>query len=145
MSDKRKNNPHTKRLKHHVRAARLPLKNLFWIPVRKALQSYLKQYGRGASARIVKAIGCTPSDPHRWTCPKCEHYVEPSFSVGMSILFFLQSERITIDFQQDKPHETIFQQAARPEYASHNSTEFERVKRVAVVREGNDWETVQLN
>lgn len=68
-----------------------------WHEVKRALFNYCyitencpKPLMRPRSLKTVaEFIGCSQSQVHRWICPVCEHDAEPSFSVGMAIIEFL--------------------------------------------------------
>lgn len=144
-SDGRKNPKFScKRMKRHLKEGRYTMRVMFWEKVKVLLQEFLKKEGRGGHRLIARELGLDSTDIHRFICPDCEHYVEPTFSVGMGIMCFLEAYKSIVKFKVDKPHETIFQEVARSKWASYNS-HFDRVKRVAVIREGNDWQTIQLN
>lgn len=126
-------------------AARYNLKETVWTKVKTMLQLFLETYGEGAQTEIANAVGVHSSQIHRFSCPRCEHNQEPSFSVGMAILYFL-AERMTSPVldglatlqteEKEDSWTTMFNEP--PAYGK-------RPKKVAVIREGNDWQTIQLN
>lgn len=62
----------------------------FWRNLRKRLRHHCK-LAKGNATRLALAIGSSPPQVHRWQCDSCEHDQEPSFSVGMALLLYLES------------------------------------------------------
>lgn len=68
-----------------------------WLEVKEALRAYVYDVTlppplvmhRGHLKKVADFIGCESSQVHRWICPVCEHDAEPSFSIGMAIVEFL--------------------------------------------------------
>lgn len=87
----------------HFTPERIRMRETFWNPLRAALRSHLKDYG--AQYRMERATGLGSALLHQYACPVCEHDVEPSFSIGMTIALYLQQKKweaaaITITHRQ---------------------------------------------
>jgi len=88
--------------------ARLLWSIYFWRNLRRRLRNHLNTTPKGEASNISRALGISPSQVHRWSCPVCEHDQEPSFSIGSALLLYLESylqrPRIhTITFTQNHP------------------------------------------
>jgi hypothetical protein len=66
-------------------------RGIFWGYVKAALRNYLKGPNAqpGRQSEMARALGLQPSQLHRFSCPRCEHDQEPTFSVGMAVLAYL--------------------------------------------------------
>jgi hypothetical protein len=57
---------------------------------------------------MADALGLESSQIHRYSCDVCEHDQEPSFSVGLAILLYLEWYHkrpfIDVEIKLDKPH-----------------------------------------
>lgn len=72
---------------------RLAHRDKHWLEIKQALFDYAYKDQKlipGRLTEIAKYIGCSLSQVHRWLCPICEHDNEPSFSLGMAIVEFLE-------------------------------------------------------
>ena len=85
------NNPNRKggRGKKHKTLSRSQLTAKYWEPVKMEMRQYIRRHGKGAAAFLAKSVGIANSQVHRYTCAKCEHDAEPSYSVACAIVEFL--------------------------------------------------------
>lgn len=91
-----KNGKRQKLTKATITAKRLLFREAAWGQIKVQLRVFLAKGGHGTAFRMSEALGVSPSQIHRWTCPVCEHDTEPSFSVGMAILLYMKMKcRIT--------------------------------------------------
>lgn len=65
------------------------MREMGWAKVRLALQKHLEGKPHGEMARIARYVGVANSQIHRWSCPVCEHNQEPSFTLGLAVMFYL--------------------------------------------------------
>ncbi len=91
--------------KRQITPEREKLRKAFWRPVMLAARYFIEAGPQGTASRMAQAIGVQPSQIHRFTCPDCEHDQEPTFSIGMAILLYLNAQRnlnlITINVSVD--------------------------------------------
>lgn len=82
--------------------ARWMAREIFWKPIKLALQNYIKSHGPNSASRIAHAIGVNASQIHRFSCPICEHNQIPDFPTGMALALFLKGiERKAIEADHD--------------------------------------------
>ena len=90
--------------KANITHRRLYLRTVAWNPLKKALQEHLKnQPKQGEAKRIARALGINASQVHRFTCPKCEHDQEPTFSIGFALAIYLAREKLQPVYEIPKP------------------------------------------
>lgn len=66
---------------------RLKYRDAFWNPLKQMLLEHFKIHG--AKRRMSATTGIADSQLHVYTCPECEHDVEPCFSIGISLMLYL--------------------------------------------------------
>ena len=71
---------------------RLHARNQYWHPLRDRLCKYI-QAKSGNQRKIAKALDLSDSQLHRYTCPKCEHDAEPTYSVGKALEQYLSENQ----------------------------------------------------
>lgn len=83
----------------------------FWRKLRRRLKHHLDREPKGEATRIAQAIGTSDAQIHRWHSPcKCDHQQEPSFSIGMALLLYLESYLLrapTITYSNIHPAVTL--------------------------------------
>lgn len=67
---------------------RYEFRQMFWIPLRDELRLWCAV--PNMKSNIARMVGVSPSQIHRYTCPKCEHDQEPPFSTAMAIMCTLK-------------------------------------------------------
>lgn len=45
----------------------------------------------GQHAKLAAYLGTDQTRCHKWFCTSCEHYLEPSFTVGMKLLKYIET------------------------------------------------------
>jgi len=80
--------------KANITERRLYLRTIAWVPIKTKLQQHLKQAGYGEAKRVARALGINASQIHRFTCPKCEHDQEPTFSIGFALALYLAQQKL---------------------------------------------------
>lgn len=73
----------------NITAERLALRNAFWRTLKHKLRAHIQSTPRGEQDRMARTIGICSADIHTFICSGCEHDREPTFSVGMAIMFYL--------------------------------------------------------
>lgn len=82
----------------------------FWRKLRRRLRVHIQREPIGAATHIAKSLGVSDSQIHRWACSKCNHDNEPSFSIGMALLLYLESYLLratTITYSNVHPAVTL--------------------------------------
>lgn len=64
-------------------------RELYWEPIKQALQAYLKKNGKGAARYLAKRLGVAGSQIHRFSCPICEHDAMPAISTALELVIAL--------------------------------------------------------
>lgn len=79
------------------------IRQLTWEPVKQLIRRYLESAPQGAAMRMAEAIGCQPSQIHRFTCPICEHDQESMFSTAFAMIAYIGYQRSNpiIDIPKD--------------------------------------------
>lgn len=87
----------------HFTEQRWNIRQLTWEPVKQLIRHYLESAPQGAAMRMAEAIGCQPSQIHRFSCPICEHDQESFFSTAFAIIAYIGYQRSNpiIDIQKD--------------------------------------------
>jgi hypothetical protein len=93
----------TGRKKANITEQRLVYRNALWSELRRLLRRYLHA-APSNQRKMARALGLQDSQLHRYSCPVCEHEQEPSFSLGIAMLLYLQQNLLT---QTNKPKPTI--------------------------------------
>lgn len=75
----------------------------FWDNVQRLALAHIEASPSGEASRIARALGITPSQVHRFTCPICEHDQEPTFSVGFALLMYLTACNVSPVYDIELP------------------------------------------
>lgn len=79
---------HRRKGKCNITHTRLYLRDHLWASARFRLRVFLKARS-GEQSRMARVLGISDSQIHRYSCPRCEHDQEPSFSIGVAILLYI--------------------------------------------------------
>src|SRR6266478_2795643 len=87
------------------------LRSQIWRKVKIDLQNHIARAPVGTMRRLASHLGLHQSQIHRFICPKCEHNQEPSFSVGLAIMLYLERRKA---FKVATFRHAVFQPKKKP-------------------------------
>lgn len=78
----------------------------YWEPIRQRLLAYF-QAAHGNKRRMAKATGIADSQLHTYTCPICEHNTEPSYSIAMVCLAYIEEQEAAATEKKETTYRSL--------------------------------------